>query len=121
MLLSLTFSVDKDVCYNIKFTQIETIGDAYMAVSGLPVSNGPLHAREVTRKQTLLSPRAFRTQIARMALRMLEEIHNFKIPHRPDLPLQLRMGAHSGPVCAGVVGVNFCFSIFEDVDRADFC
>ena len=28
--------------------QIETIGDAYMAVSGLPVSNGPLHAREVT-------------------------------------------------------------------------
>ena len=54
--LSLTFSVDKDARCNLKFTQIETIGDAYMAVSGLPVSNGPLHAREVTRKQTLLSP-----------------------------------------------------------------
>ena len=47
--------VDKDVRCNLKVTQIETIGDAYMAVSGLPVSNGPLHAREVTRKQTLLS------------------------------------------------------------------
>ena len=81
-----------------------------MAVSGLPVSNGPLHAREVTSKQISLSPRVFCTQIARMALRMLEEIHNFKIPHRPNLPLQLRMGAHSGPVCAGVVGVNFSSS-----------
>ena len=108
--LSLTFSVDKDVRCNLKITQIETIGDAYMAVSGLPVSNGPLHAREVTGKQTLLSPRELCTQIARMALRMLEEIHHFEIPHRPDLPLQLRMGAHSGPCCAGVVGVNFSSS-----------
>ena len=81
-----------------------------MAVSGLPVSNGPLHAREVTDKQTLLSITLFCTQIARMALRMLEEIRNFEIPHRPGIPLQLRMGAHSGPCCAGVVGVRlFCF------------
>ena len=81
-----------------------------MAVSGLPVSNGPLHAREVTDKQTLLSITLFCTQIARMALRMLEEIRNFEIPHRPGFPLQLRMGAHSGPCCAGVVGVRFiCF------------
>ena len=81
-----------------------------MAVSGLPVSNGPLHAREVTDKQTLLSITLFCTQIARMALRMLEEICNFEIPHRPGIPLQLRMGAHSGPCCAGVVGVRFfCF------------
>ena len=104
----------------IKFTQIETIGDAYMAVSGLPVSNGPLHAREVTSKQTLLSPREFRTQIARMALRMLEEILHFEIPHRPDLPLQLRMGAHSGPCCAGVVGVKICSYQIQDIDGAYF-
>ena len=81
-----------------------------MAVSGLPVSNGPLHAREVTDKQTLLSITLICTQIARMALRMLEEIRNFEIPHRPGTPLQLRMGAHSGPCCAGVVGVRLlCF------------
>ena len=53
-LLSFAFFLYKDVRCNIKETQIETIGDAYMAVSGLPVSNGPLHAREVTRQTNIL-------------------------------------------------------------------
>ena len=48
------FFLYKDVRCNFKETQIETIGDAYMAVSGLPVSNGPLHAREVTRQTNIL-------------------------------------------------------------------
>ena len=69
-------------------------------------------------RQSCNQPREFCAQIARMALRMLEEIHHFKIPHRPDLPLQLRMGAHSGPCCAGVVGVKFCLFCFNiPIDR----
>ena len=53
-LLSFAFFLYEDVRCNFKETQIETIGDAYMAVSGLPVSNGPLHAREVTRQTNIL-------------------------------------------------------------------
>ncbi|MBN3317649.1 ANPRA protein, partial [Atractosteus spatula] len=69
---------------------VETIGDAYMVVSGLPVRNGKLHARE----------------IARMSLALLEAVRSFRIRHRPDQQLKLRIGIHSGPVCAGVVGLK---------------
>lgn len=59
---------------------METIGDAYMVVSGLPVRNGKLHGRE----------------IARMALALLDAVRTFKIRHRPEEQLKLRIGIHSG-------------------------
>lgn len=68
--------------------KVETIGDAYMVVSGLPQPNGNLHARE----------------ISRMALKLLIAVSSFKIRHRPKDQLNLRIGIHSGPVCAGIVG-----------------
>ncbi|KAM6435639.1 atrial natriuretic peptide receptor 1 isoform 1-T1 [Liasis olivaceus] len=75
---------------NFDVYKVETIGDAYMVVSGLPVRNGRLHARE----------------ISRMSLALLEAVRNFKIHHRPEQQLKLRIGIHSGPVCAGVVGLK---------------
>ncbi|XP_054277953.1 atrial natriuretic peptide receptor 1-like [Macrosteles quadrilineatus] len=68
--------------------KVETIGDAYMVVSGLPERNGDNHARE----------------ISLMALSILDALHSFSIQHRPDSQLKVRIGIHSGPVCAGVVG-----------------
>lgn len=59
---------------------METIGDAYMVVSGLPVRNGNLHARE----------------IARTAIALLNNVYKFKIRHRPNEQLRLRIGLHSG-------------------------
>ncbi|KAM3613713.1 uncharacterized protein V6R79_004067 [Siganus canaliculatus] len=74
---------------NFDVYKVETIGDAYMVVSGLPVRNGKLHGRE----------------IARMALALLDAVRSFKIRHRAE-QLKLRIGIHSGPVCAGVVGLK---------------
>lgn len=62
------------------FEQVETIGDAYMVVSGIPVRNGDNHARE----------------IARTAIALLDNVYKFKIRHRPNEQLRLRIGLHSG-------------------------
>lgn len=71
------------------FIKVETIGDAYMVVSGLPVKI-PDHAE----------------QIATMALDLLHQSGQFKVKHLPGVPLQLRIGLHTGPCCAGVVGLT---------------
>ncbi|XP_072021372.1 atrial natriuretic peptide receptor 1-like [Amphiura filiformis] len=70
--------------------KVETIGDAYMVVSGLPLRNGALHARE----------------IGGMSLALLQAVDSFKIRHVPDRRLQLRAGVHTGPCVAGVVGLK---------------
>ncbi|XP_025987101.2 guanylate cyclase 32E [Solenopsis invicta] len=75
---------------NYDVYKVETIGDAYMVVSGLPIRNGIQHAGE----------------IASMSLCLLDAIKQFTIRHRPHDKLQLRIGIHSGPVCAGVVGLK---------------
>ncbi|XP_064626597.1 atrial natriuretic peptide receptor 1-like isoform X2 [Lineus longissimus] len=70
--------------------KVETIGDAYMVVSGVPKENGILHAREV----------------ACMSLDLVAECRTFVIPHMLKEPLKIRVGLHSGSVCAGVVGLK---------------
>ncbi|KAI0209234.1 Retinal guanylyl cyclase 1, partial [Lamellibrachia satsuma] len=70
--------------------KVETIGDAYMVVSGLPEPNGEKHASE----------------IANMSLNLLDSISNFCVPHLPDTLLKLRVGLHSGSCMAGVVGIK---------------
>lgn len=60
--------------------QVETIGDAYMVVSGLPERNGERHADE----------------IAKMALDLVAAVRQVCIPHMPDQRLQLRAGIHTG-------------------------
>ncbi|XP_065513802.1 retinal guanylyl cyclase 2 [Caloenas nicobarica] len=70
--------------------KVETIGDAYMVASGLPKRNGNKHAAE----------------IANMSLDILSSVGTFKMRHMPDIPLRLRIGLHTGPCVAGVVGLT---------------
>lgn len=82
-------------------SEVETIGDAYMVVSGLPVRNGKLHARE----------------IAGMSLALLEQVKTFKIRHRPQDQLRLRIGIHTGIISHSLklwlkcLMLNYCWKI----------
>jgi adenylate cyclase len=65
--------------------KIKTIGDAYMAVGGLPIPR-PDHA----------------ALCAEMALGMFEDLKNFNQENNAEL--NMRIGMNSGPVVAGVIG-----------------
>ncbi|TDG98304.1 hypothetical protein EPR50_G00216840 [Perca flavescens] len=70
--------------------KVETIGDAYMVASGLPKRNGNRHA----------------VDICRMALDILAFMGTFQLRHLPGIPVWIRIGIHSGPCAAGVVGLK---------------
>lgn len=76
--------------------KIKTLGDAYMAAAGVPVAR-PDHADAA----------------AALAVDMLRAAHAVQ---RPGLPtLELRIGLHSGPVVAGVVGRRkFVYDLWGD-------
>ncbi|GBL35404.1 atrial natriuretic peptide receptor 1 [Filimonas sp.] len=80
--------------------KIKTIGDAYMCVSGLPVEN-PVHA----------------VNAVNAGLEILQFVDTFNQERAAkNLPYcRIRIGIHSGPVAAGVVGSKkFAYDIWGD-------
>lgn len=81
--------------YNIE--KIKTIGDAYLAVNGLP-NAAPRHAENIVR--------------AALEIRAFMQVRKSKIG---DKTFEVRVGIHSGPVVAGIVGVKkFGYDIWGD-------
>ncbi len=76
--------------------KIKTIGDAYMVVAGLPIPRAD-HVRA----------------IADIAIDMQREIAKIKV--HDGRPLSLRIGIHTGPVVAGVIGIRrFTYDLWGD-------
>ena len=76
--------------------KIKTIGDAYMLVGGVPTQR-PDHAEAV----------------ADIAIDMFKAIE--RINHQNASHLQIRIGIHTGPVVAGVIGKNkFNYDLWGD-------
>ena len=80
--------------YNLE--KIKTIGDGYMVAGGLPIPQAN-HAEA----------------IANLALDMLEVITTFKTDTGEEL--KIRIGIHTGPVVAGVIGSKkFSYDLWGD-------
>ena len=79
-----------------RLEKIKTIGDCYMAVSGLPTPR-PDHAEAA----------------AELALALRDEMANRVAPDGG--PMRMRIGVHSGPVVAGVIGTRkFAYDLWGD-------
>ena len=76
--------------------KIKTIGDAYMVIAGAP-AGCPDHA----------------SRMARLAQTFMQEIASIR--EETGIPLDLRIGLHSGPVIAGVIGnLRFTYDVWGD-------
>lgn len=76
--------------------KIKTVGDAYMAVCGLPEPT-PDHVE----------------RMLRMAIRMVHITREHAMEH--DAPLRLRVGVNTGPVVAGVIGKSkYIYDLWGD-------
>jgi adenylate cyclase len=95
-LLNAIFSAVDSLALEHGIEKIKTIGDAYMAVAGLP------------------EPRDDHPQaIARLALAMREEVGEVSKRHGEDL--KIRIGIHTGNAVAGVIGMHkFAYDIWGD-------
>lgn len=95
-LLNDIFSIFDRLVERFGVEKIKTIGDAYMVVGGLPQVRTD-HA----------------TAIATLALEMQRSLQHFRSPL--GAPLQMRIGIHSGPVVAGVIGTRkFSYDLWGD-------
>jgi class 3 adenylate cyclase len=76
--------------------KIKMIGDAYMVVAGVPLAR-PDHVEAITR-------------MARQMFEALERINDGAVS-----PCSMRIGIHSGPVVAGVIGSHkFVYDVWGD-------
>lgn len=95
-LLNNIFSEFDDICRKKGIEKIKTIGDAYMAVAGLPLARSD-HA------QVLVD----------VGFEFLEVIKKYQTVD--DNQLEMRIGIHSGDAVSGVIGKSkFSFDIWGD-------
>lgn len=89
-----------DIIDRYEIEKIKTIGDAYLCVGGLPVKNttNPIDVVNAA------------LDIRNFMLAMLEE----RLP-KGEPCFEIRIGVHTGPVVAGIVGVKkFAYDIWGD-------
>ncbi|MEP7121943.1 MAG: adenylate/guanylate cyclase domain-containing protein [Byssovorax sp.] len=95
-MLNRTFSAFDDLAERFRVEKIKTIGDCYMVAAGLP--------EETTDHVEV---------IARMALEMRETL--VRINQEGGYSLRIRIGLHTGPVVAGVIGKRkFIYDLWGD-------
>lgn len=90
------FTAFDQIAARYRLEKMKTIGDSYMCISGLPLRN-PAHP----------------VDMVMAAFEMIDAVANRALSG--PTPWKVRIGIHTGPVIAGVVGINkFAFDIWGD-------
>ncbi|HPG12806.1 MAG TPA: adenylate/guanylate cyclase domain-containing protein [Chitinophagaceae bacterium] len=98
--IDICFRAFDDIVAKYNVEKIKTIGDSYMAAGGLPVENDS-HPEDVVKAGTAM-------------LRFINE-HNKKRIEKHLIPMDIRIGIHTGSVIAGIVGTKkFAYDIWGD-------
>ena len=94
--MNLVFSRFDELAAKFGVEKIKTIGDCYMAAGGVP-NQSPTDAADVL-------------ELAQAMLNATEDLRD-----ETGQPLHLRIGVHSGPVVAGIVGTTkFAYDLWGD-------
>lgn len=94
------FSAFDEIMDRFKIEKIKTIGDAYVAAGGIPVADSDNPTRVI--------------ESAKACMEAADEINEVR-KHKGLPVFNFRIGIHSGPVIAGVVGKNkFAYDIWGD-------
>jgi ligand-binding sensor domain-containing protein/class 3 adenylate cyclase len=94
------FSEFDKIIQKYKVEKIKTVGDAYLCASGLPVLNYT-HAKEIVN--------------AAIEIRDYMLFRKREKEEKGEVSFELRIGIHTGPVVAGIVGVKkFQYDIWGD-------
>jgi class 3 adenylate cyclase len=98
--LHLFFSKFDEIMDEYGLEKIKTIGDAYMAAGGIP---------------TPFEDHAVRMVLAGLKIIEVVKTYNLTRERIDQAPFEIRIGIHSGPVVAGVVGTKkFAYDIWGD-------
>lgn len=91
------FAVFDDICREHRLEKLKTIGDAFMAAGGLP---SPSDTHPVDAVEAAIE---------------MQEYLTGRNTHPDKIPFKLRIGIHTGPVVAGVIGKwKFAYDIWGD-------
>lgn len=94
------FKTFDNIISNHNIEKIKTIGDSYMCAGGLPVNN-MTHAEDIVR--------------AAIEIQQFMQEHLQARKGEGKEPFEIRIGIHTGPVVAGIVGVKkFAYDIWGD-------
>jgi adenylate cyclase len=94
------FSAFDNILHKYNIEKIKTIGDAYMCVSGLPISS-----------------KSHATDVVNAAIEIMDyvKVRKTEKEAKGEFAFELRIGINSGPVVAGIVGLKkFSYDIWGD-------
>lgn len=112
--LHICFSAFDRIMEKYGIEKIKTVGDAYLAVSGLPLAN-PNHAYDLVNAALEIRNFMLERNESMNSQNTINHTLTSSIQLEHFSSFEVRIGIHSGPVVAGIVGIKkFAYDIWGD-------